>query len=144
MNIVQTSWLRPFAEGDDALTVKTLPTKTTYAKNEKIDIAGLTLHAKYRDGGEEDVTIIDNTLCTYDFSREGKATVTVSFNDSTVTFEVTVVAESSGNTDTPDPEKPAKKKGCSGSVTAASGIFATAILAMGVVMIIVRRKNKSK
>lgn len=54
------------------------------------DPAGLVLHAKYRDGGEEDIVITDSTVCSYDFSEEGKAIVTVNFNDAYVTLEVNV------------------------------------------------------
>lgn len=141
MNIVGTSWLRPFKEDangnttSDALTVKTMPDKTQYAVGEDFDPAGLILHAIYRDGGEEDIAITDRTVCNYDFSEEGKAAVTVNFNDGSVTFEVNV-----GNNGT-DGGKP--EKGC-GGVFDAGGVALISLLLLSSCALMIFRKREQK
>ena len=141
MNIVGTSWLRPFKEdangntASDALTVNTMPDKTQYAVGEDFDPAGLILHAIYRDGGEEDIAITDRTVCNYDFSEEGKAAVTVNFNDGSVTFEVNV-----GNNGT-DGGKP--EKGC-GGVYDAGGVALISLLLLSSCALMIFRKREQK
>lgn len=89
-NMSGLRWRRPFAEGNDALTVNTMPDKVVYQKGEYFDITGLTLKAKYKDGGEEVVTVADSWIEGFDMNKAGEQTITVSYNGGKVTFKVTV------------------------------------------------------
>lgn len=140
MNIVGTSWLRPFKEdangnmAEDALVVKTMPNKTQYAVGDDFDPTGLVLHAKYRDGGEEDIAITDRTVCSYDFSEEGKAIVTVNFNDGSVTLGVNVGED--------DPSSQ-PGGGCSGAA-GFGGIALLSCMAIAACVLLIARKRTNR
>lgn len=65
------------------------PTKLTYTKGESLNISGLTLRLKKYSGATEDITKGFTCEPTV-FNTVGTQTVTVKYNDKTVTFDVTV------------------------------------------------------
>lgn len=65
------------------------PTKLTYTKGESLNTSGLTLRLKKYSGATEDVT--KGFTCEPSvLNTVGTQTVTVTYNDKTVTFDVTV------------------------------------------------------
>lgn len=65
------------------------PTKLTYTKGESLNTSGLTLRLKKYSGTTEDITKGFTCEPTV-FNTVGTQTVTVKYNDKTVTFDVTV------------------------------------------------------
>ena len=65
------------------------PTKLTYTKGESLNTSGLTLRLKKYSGATEDITKGFTCEPTV-FNIVGTQTVTVKYNDKTVTFDVTV------------------------------------------------------
>ncbi len=65
------------------------PTKLTYTKGESLNTSGLTLRLKKYSGATEDVTKGFTCEPTV-LNTVGTQTVTVTYNDKTVTFDVTV------------------------------------------------------
>ena len=73
----------------ESIEVASLPTKTSYYVGDTLDTVGLTLTAAYSDGTTE--TISEGYTCTPNtLDTAGTQIVTVTYNDKTVSFEVTV------------------------------------------------------
>ena len=66
----------------------TAPTKTEYAVGDSIDVTGGKLTLSYQDGADSELALTADML-TYDNTKAGTATVTVSYGGFTDTFEVT-------------------------------------------------------
>ena len=73
----------------ESISVKTNPTKTASRKGEALNDTGLVLEATYSDGSTEEITE-GFTLSGYDPNTVGDQTVTVTYEDKTATFTVTV------------------------------------------------------
>ena len=71
-----------------SIAVTTLPTKTNYTVGETFDSAGLVVTATYSDGSTKVVT--DYTLSTPDMSTVGEKTITVTYQEVTTTFKISV------------------------------------------------------
>lgn len=127
-NMSGLRWRRPFAEGEDALTVNTMPDKVEYEVGEYFDITGLTLKAKYKDGGEEILTVADSWVSGYDMNKAGEQTITVSYNGGSVTFTVTVRETA-----------PEADGGCGSTVGAG---ISTAVLLIGAACVVHRKKER--
>lgn len=105
-------WTRPLKRTDgvvdaDALTVASLPNKTTYTVGDRFEANGLQIRLKYQDGGEELITPGASEL-GYKKDVKGKQTLTFKYDGATASFEVTIK------------EPAAEKKGCGGSIGAIS------------------------
>lgn len=105
-------WTRPLKRTDgvvdaDALTVASLPKKTTYTVGDRFEANGLQIRLKYQDGGEDLITPGASEL-GYKKDVKGKQTLTFKYDGATASFEVTVK------------EPAAEKKGCGGSIGAIS------------------------
>lgn len=144
-------WMRELKKSEDgktdapdAVTIGSLPVKTTFSVGDKVTasdfMAGLKLHFKYSDGGEEDIA---PSLADIEFDPDitdtaGKKTVTVYFkdNDHYATFEITVTEKSA--------EEPGNGcSSCGGTISSvSSGIGALLLLAAA--FLIVRSKKESK
>ena len=73
----------------NSITIKTLPTKTSYYAGEALNTSGLTLNAKYSDGSTK--TITSGFTCSpTSFTSVGTKTITVTYSGKTATFNVTV------------------------------------------------------
>lgn len=113
-------WTRPLKRTDgvvdaDALTVASLPNKTTYTVGDRFEANGLQIRLKYQDGGEELITPGASEL-GYKKDVKGKQTLTFKYDGATASFEVTVK------------EPAAEKKGCGGSI-GAIGVSSLGLLA---------------
>lgn len=123
-------WTRPLKRTDgvvdaDALTVASLPKKTTYTVGDRFEANGLQIRLKYQDGGEDLITPGASEL-GYKKDVKGKQTLTFKYDGATASFEVTVK------------EPAAEKKGCGGSI-GAIGVSSLGLLAFAFAF---KRKRK--
>ncbi len=72
------------------ISINTKPYKVVYLTGENLDITGLTLTAIYSDNSTETVTE-GFTVSGFDSTTAGHITVTVTYEDKTASFEVSVV-----------------------------------------------------
>ena len=72
------------------IEVTHMPTKTRYFVGETFDSTGLIITAYYNDNTSEQVT--GYTLSSPDMASYGSKTVTVTFDEKTATFDITVIA----------------------------------------------------
>lgn len=75
-----------------SLSISSRPKKTTYLEGENISYSGLVVKAIYDDGTS--TTVTEYSTSGYDKNLVGKQTITVTYNDCTTTFTVTVKAKS--------------------------------------------------
>ncbi len=142
-------WVRELKkDGDsvaaDAITIGSMPNKTTFKVGEKLNasdlLPGLQLHFKYADGGEEDIIpgISDIEFDNNVTATAGKKTVTVYFksNDYYATFEIEVVGENAA-------AESEEGCGCSGSVISGSTALA-AICLLGAMAAVTFAKRKER
>ena len=76
------------------ITVKTMPTKTSYVQNvESLDLTGGVLSVSYDDGTTTTVSLTDSSVTVTGFSNStvGTKTISVSYKGKGTTFNVTVV-----------------------------------------------------
>ena len=123
-------WTRPLKRTEgvldaDALTVASLPNKTTYTVGDRFEANGLQIRLKYQDGGEELITPGASEL-GYKKDVKGKQTLTFKYDGATASFEVTVK------------EPATEKKGCGGSI-GAIGVSSLGLLAFAFAF---KRKRK--
>lgn len=78
-----------------SLTVKSLPTKTSYYIDETFDSTGAVITITYSDSTTEDVALTDSrlTVSSPNMSTEGTKNIVVSYGGQRVTFQITVAAE---------------------------------------------------
>jgi hypothetical protein len=86
-----------------SIAVTKLPTKTSYLIGESFDATGLTVAATYSDKSTKLVT--DYKLSGFDSTKAGTVTVTITFEDKTVTFTLDVKEETKE-----EPTKPINPK----------------------------------
>lgn len=70
------------------IEITTLPTKTSYKKGDVFDNSGLTVTATYDDGTTKKIT--GYTLSSPDMTSPGEKTITVTYQEKTATFNITV------------------------------------------------------
>lgn len=78
-----------------SIAVKTNPANTTYVVNDDLDLTGLVITLTYSDDTKEDVsyspaTASSFTTSGFDKTKTGSQTVTVTYNEKSTTFDVTV------------------------------------------------------
>ena len=73
-----------------SITVKTAPEKTEYKIGEELDLSGIAIEATYDDGTKKEIDIKDCTVTGFDNTKAGTQKITVTYEEQTVTFEVTV------------------------------------------------------
>ena len=79
-----------------AISIKQLPTRTNYCKDERLNTEGLAITVEYDNGDTEDIT--EGFECTpTDLNKVGQQTITVSYNGKETTFDVEVAAEHNWN-----------------------------------------------
>ena len=69
----------------------TPPSKIVYEVGDKLDLTGLTIIAHYSDESSENISISDVNITGYDMSKQGEQTVTVSYENKTESFKITVL-----------------------------------------------------
>ena len=67
------------------------PLKTTYYKNEEIDLTGGIIYIEYNDGIVRDVQITEEMLGNYDTSIIGTQTIIVIYEGFEITFDITIL-----------------------------------------------------
>lgn len=80
------------------IAVKTLPAKTQYWVNEQLDTTGLALTVAYSDGSTETITE-GYTVTGFESATAGTKTVTITYENKTASFTVTVSPYSVFDTD---------------------------------------------
>lgn len=136
-NIVGTNWLRELAEGDDALTIKSLPSKTVYVSGDKFDSKGLIVHAKYADGYEEDIIDFSPTQIRADMKKIGEQTVTINLFERTLKFSITINEEQKTNSG-----ESGSSSSCGGSI---GGIGCAAMLTLiAACALVLKKKDETK
>ena len=73
----------------ESITV-TGPNKTEYEIGDELDLTGLVVTAHYSDGNEKVLSAGDYEVSGFDSSTAGEKTITVTYQDKTTTFKVTV------------------------------------------------------
>jgi len=73
-----------------SITMKTQPTKTTYAEGDPLDVAGAVITATFSDTTTDDINVTADMCSGFDSSTTGEKTVTVTYGGKTTTFTVTV------------------------------------------------------
>lgn len=73
-----------------SFTLDTKPTKTEYNVGEELDLAGLSMTAKYEHGRTETVDIDDCAISGFDKDKAGIQVVVISYRGSNVAFVVNV------------------------------------------------------
>lgn len=76
----------------ESISIKTVPTKTSYFAGEDFDSTGMVVEATYKDGTTE--TITDYTIQDGKNLKNGQTLVTISYEGKTVTQSITVKANS--------------------------------------------------
>ncbi len=109
------------------------PTKTEYLQGEKLDLSGLVVTAIYSDGSEVELQDGDYTVSGYDPNTIGKQTVTITYEDKTATFTVTVseAEEPLPTLDKIEITSPEKTEYTQGEKLDLSGLVVTAIYSDG-------------
>lgn len=82
-----------FQRYSDSISVKTLPTKTSYYYGESLNTTGLTIEVDFTSDTEPATAEIADSECNfsgYNKNKVGAQTITVSYADKTATFPVTV------------------------------------------------------
>jgi hypothetical protein len=75
-----------------SIAVTTLPTKTTYAQGEDLDLTGLVVTGTYTDSSTNPETVTADNVTGYNKNTTGNQTLTVTVGGKTATFDVTVNA----------------------------------------------------
>lgn len=149
--------LKNVDEGDvTAIEIVSKPSKTVYTVGDELDLTGMQVVAKLKDGTTMDVTN-RVTVTGFDSSSEGTKTVTVHYGtEFSATFEIIVkgkvdnVTDGDDNNSTQDPsvsEKPGANNGQNANATDTGdqqtmAIFALGIIISGAVYIVVKRKKE--
>ena len=71
-----------------AIEIKSLPTKVEYKVGEELDVTGGVLKVTKASGAEEDVPFAEDMISGFDSSKEGKLTLTVTYDGLTTTFTI--------------------------------------------------------
>ena len=74
----------------DTVEFKTEPSKIKYRTGDEINVEG-TITVYYMNGTFEDIDITENMLSGYDMSSVGEQTVTVTYRNKTLTYDINVV-----------------------------------------------------
>ena len=74
----------------DTIEFKTEPSKIKYRTGDEINVEG-TITVYYMDGTFEDIDITEDMLSGYDMSSVGEQTVTVTYRNKTLTYDINVV-----------------------------------------------------
>lgn len=84
----------------NSIFVKKMPTKTQYIQDtDNLDLTGGEILAKYNDGTEESISMLDNNIETSGFSNKdvGTVKITLKYQSCQTSFEITVVAKQQQN-----------------------------------------------
>lgn len=80
------------AKSVSSITVKTVPTKNSYPQGTNVDLTGGVLTVNYNNNTSSTVDMTAATVSSFDNTKVGTQTVTISYNGKTTTFSVEVTA----------------------------------------------------
>ena len=80
-----------------SISITSTPYKTSYYVGEELNLDGLTVEATYSDGSTSVVTVTSDMVSGFDSSVAGTQTLTVTYEDCTVNFDVEVIENSVSN-----------------------------------------------
>ncbi len=80
---------KPVERKLESIEISHMPAKTEYIEGQALNTTGLIVSAVYSDGSKEPLSETDYTITGYD-ATPGKQTVTVTYQELTAEFEVTV------------------------------------------------------
>lgn len=86
----------------DSIRIAAAPTKTSYYQDEEFDAAGLQVKAVMNNGSEEDLAADAYALSGFDSSKAGVNTVTVTYQEKTATFDLTIIGKDGLEITAPD------------------------------------------
>lgn len=90
-----------------SINVKTMPTKTEYKQNkENLDLTGGIIEVTYEDNSKSEISMTSNEITVNGFDNKtlGKNTISVTYKNKTVQFDVTIKEDN--NTDDENVKKP--------------------------------------
>ena len=74
----------------NGISVKTAPTKVEYQMGDELNIEGGEINLNYVDGTTKAVAMTKDMISGFDSSKEGKNTITLSYNGFTTTLDLTI------------------------------------------------------
>lgn len=119
-----------------SISMKSNPSKLTYTSEEELDLTGAVILVTNASGATKEINVTSDMISGFTKGKVGEQTITVTYEGKTVTFKVTV--NSPATPDEPQPEP--QKKGCGGSVVAASAIISIISLT-GFGLLAIRKKE---
>ncbi len=81
------------AKNVTGISLKSLPSKTTYMKGSPLDLSGAEITATYIDGSHTDIPVTLDMVSGYNANTLGAQTVTITYESRTTSFSVTVIAD---------------------------------------------------
>ena len=113
--------------GIESIAVAKNPNKTAYEKGEALDLTGGQIKVVYGDGSEIVLDMTDDRIAVkgFDPEKEGKQTITLTFENLSCTFEVEVTAPA----------------GCSGALQTTGAVLGLAVISLLVGICLIRRKS---
>ncbi|MBR4267194.1 MAG: glycoside hydrolase family 9 protein [Bacteroidales bacterium] len=78
------------------ISVKQMPTKTTYGIGESLDLSGGIITVKYSDGSTEDVKMTNSMASGFKTTQGGTVSVKISYSGKSATFVINVIVEETG------------------------------------------------
>ncbi|WP_176525799.1 InlB B-repeat-containing protein [Bacillus sp. AFS001701] len=80
----------PTDERSLVVSMSSLPTKTVYKKDESLDLTGAKLTTQTSFGNSETIPVTNDMVSGFDGSKPGVQYLTVSYNDASTSFDITV------------------------------------------------------
>ena len=85
-----------------SIEIAAQPTKTSYYQDEEFDATGLQVKAVMNNGSKEDLAADAYTITGFDSSKGGVNTVTVTYEEKTATFDLTIIGKDGLEITAPD------------------------------------------
>ncbi len=89
-----------------SIEIVTPPSKTSYIVGEDFDKTGMVVKAKYSDGSKTEISMLSSDVTANGFNNKvvGKNTITITYKDKTVQFDVEIKEENKGNEEVKKPQ----------------------------------------
>ena len=85
-----------------SIRIAAAPTKASYYQDEEFDAAGLQVKAVMNNGSEQDLAADAYVISGFDSSKGGVNTVTVTYQEKTATFDLTIIGKDGIEITAPD------------------------------------------
>lgn len=125
------------------------PAKTKYIVGDTLNVTGGSIKVVFENGIESVVDLDSSMITGYDFSKEGKQTLTVTIYGKELTYEIDVEPAPTNTPEqsTPTPVKTAeneKKNDSDNTIVYVIAAITAVIAAVVIVVVAVKRKSKTK